>query len=188
MAISTLSQNTTHSLSSWGANFSIHYILSLDLVSQWRRCGHIADFLANYHVFNFKHPEKAFSALSTVTNELLENAIKFSTSPNKSVSLSLERYYKTILLKTVNSTKKKYADELNSFSSDLINFDPIQLFQSRLEEVATNPNSTSGIGLLSIINDYEAAVNTKILPKIDTPNTYEVTVCITLNSDIIDSI
>ena len=62
-------------------------LLTVDLVAEWRRCSVVADFVARYFAQNFAAPEAAASVLSTVLNELVENATKFSSDPSQRIRL-----------------------------------------------------------------------------------------------------
>ena len=56
-----------------------HPFVPIDLVREWSRCGQTADYMARYLAYDFADRETAASVLSTVINELVENAAKFST-------------------------------------------------------------------------------------------------------------
>jgi len=171
----------------WGADFGIDFVVPLELVSQWRRCGLVSDFLANYHSFCFRDPKKALSILSTIINELLENAVKFSNDKNKLVTLSLRHANNTIYVETINTTTHANAAKLNEFAFKLDHTDAETLFFEQLETAATQ-SGISGLGLLSIIKDYDAQLGLLIHPKIDAPEDYEITITVAIDLATIDSI
>ncbi|HEX9244216.1 MAG TPA: hypothetical protein VF875_17360, partial [Anaeromyxobacter sp.] len=49
-------------------------VVPIDLVTEWRRCGIISDFAAAYLEWAFARRSTARSVVSTVVNELVENA------------------------------------------------------------------------------------------------------------------
>ncbi len=171
----------------WGADFSIDFVVPLELVSQWRRCGLVSDFLANYHSFCFNDPKKALSILSTIINELLENAVKFSIDKNKLVTLSLRHSNHTIYIETINIAHQENASKLNEFAFKLDQNDADTLFFEQLETAATT-SGLSGLGLHSIIKDYDAQLGLLIYPKIDEPQCYEVTITIAIDLSTINAL
>jgi len=172
----------------WGSEFSIDFVVPLELVSQWRRCGLVADFLANYHSFHFQNPKKALMILSTIINELLENAVKFSKDKNKLVTLSLRHSENSIFVETINVTDESNAARLDGFIFRLNQSDPESLFFEQIEECAVSDHLSSGLGLLTILKDYEANLGVKIAPKIDDTELHEVAVTVAIQLDSIDSI
>ena len=171
----------------WGADFSIDFIVPLELVSQWRRCGLVSDFLANYHSFCFKDPTKALSVLSTIINELLENAVKFSKDKNKLVTLSLRHFNHTIYIETINVSDQPNASRLKEFVLKLDQNDADTQFFEQLETAATTVG-ISGLGLLSVIKEYDAQLGLLIYPKADESNCYEITVTIAVELSTIDAL
>src|SRR5690349_25000309 len=51
----------------------------LALVAEWSRCSETADFVARFFAHDYPDRDVAGSVLSTVVNELVENAAKFSS-------------------------------------------------------------------------------------------------------------
>ena len=61
-----------------------------------------------------------------------------------------------------NSVLPAQAENFKSFIKELINSDPDDLFIRKLEENAENENtSSSGLGFLTMINDYSAKIGWK---------------------------
>ena len=50
-------------------------LLPLDMIVQWKRCGQTADYIASYLAYHFRDFGRAMNVLSTVLNELIENAV-----------------------------------------------------------------------------------------------------------------
>ena len=173
----------------WGSDFSIDFVVPLELVSQWRRCGLISDFLAQYHSFRFTDQKKALSILSTIINELLENGVKFCNDRNKLVTLSLRHEDNAIRIETTNTTNENNAARLDNLILQLSQNDPEELFFQHLETLASDPPSdASGLGILTIIKDYDGKAGIKIVPKIDQPESYEVSVTVSVDLATLEAI
>ena len=164
-------------------DLSLDFVVPLDLIKEWKRCSIVANFFANYQSFNFKNKTKSISILSTITNELLENSIKFSSDKNKLVSLSIRHFNHFITIETVNLTDKKSTNALKKFlkrietTSDIANE---ILYQ--LEQTALTNSDISGLGLMSLIHDYHAELGVKIELNIS-DSMYDIYVKIKLNNE-----
>jgi hypothetical protein len=154
------------------SDLSMDFVFPLELVTQWKRCGMVADFLADYQSFVFKHRKKAISVLSTIINELLENAVKFSSDKNKLVNLSIRHYGKLIEIETINLCNKTQAERLNSYIAKLRSSNIEKLFYDQIEYTAKQNKSISGLGLLTLIKDYSAEIGIKIIPKIESEDSF----------------
>ncbi|MBG90419.1 MAG: hypothetical protein CL521_01210 [Actinobacteria bacterium] len=137
-------------------DLSLDFIVPLKLVNHWNRCSLVANFFATYQSQVFKNKDKVISILSTITNELIENAVKFSCDQNKIVKLSLRYFNDLIYLETKNTAKKSDAKRIIHFFDTLETETPESLFIKKIEENAARPNKKSEIGLLSLIKDYQA--------------------------------
>ena len=91
--------------------FEVKFI-PLDLVAHWRRCGMTADFLAYFLSYTFRDQDAALSLLSTVINELLENAVKFSVDKRRPVALALSHFGETVRIQTHNVCKDERSETL----------------------------------------------------------------------------
>jgi hypothetical protein len=172
----------THDLND---ELSIDFVVPLELVSQWRRCGLVADFLAGTHALNLAYPQTALSVLSTVINELLENAVKFSKDRNKLVTISVRQTHDIVRIEVINVTNEAQAAELESFLFQLSETDAETLFFNRLESLGhLDSIHQSGVGLLTVLNDYQAGLGVKISPKPD-EKLHEVSVTITIKLAVI---
>jgi hypothetical protein len=169
------------------ADLSLDFVVPLELISHWKKCSLVADFFANYQSLNFDDQQKAMSVLSTIINELLENAVKFTCDPNKLVSISLRRYQNEISIETVNITNKENAKKLASFIEKVEDADLEELFFEQIEEAAMSEHDASGVGLISIVKDYNAKLGLKIQEK---PNEslFDVHVKVSLSADDLEAL
>ena len=143
---------------------------SIPIRQRWRNNGLSADFLADYIVSFFpktkdnidKHVEIK-GIVSYVANELLENAMKFSDK-NLSfpIKMQLQLYKNSIEFFVTNSILNKSVIQFESYIQTILNSDTQELYIEQLEKNAADENSTnSGLGLLTMINDYTAKIGWK---------------------------
>lgn len=142
--------------------------LSAPLHSRWRNNGLSADFLGDY-VITFLPKEGDFAAsrchelrhtVAYVANELLENAMKYhAQGRNIPISLHLELTCEYISVSATNGVDADHAERYKAFIENLLVGDAGDLLIQRLEESARQeqPND-SGLGLLTMINDYGACL------------------------------
>jgi len=170
------------------SELSLDFVFPMEYVTQWKRCGMVADFLANYQSTNFNNRSKAQTILSTVINELLENAVKFSSDNNKLINLSLKYFNDRIMIETINATNENNALALNNFVGTLNTNSIEDLFFQKIEYHAKEKIEISGLGLLTLAKDYNASLGIKIQPKTKTLNDgYDVHVRVYLFLDKIEN-
>ncbi len=170
------------------SDLSLDFIVPLDFMTEWQRCGLVADFLARYQSFNFKNPEKALNVLSTVVNELLENGVKFSADKNKLVNLSLRYYGSTIEIETVNTCDQTQAVVLDTYIERLKNNDSETMFLEQIQKSEDGGSDVSGLGLITILKDYDAQLGIRISPKTEGDTNYDVFVKVVLSTAGIEKI
>jgi hypothetical protein len=151
---------------------------SIPLKERWRTNGLSADFLADYLTTFFpRHDEidpnldktdeakiaEVKSAVSYIANELLENAMKFGTEPRGyPISIQLHLSSERIIFVTTNSMNLAQIADFQDFLTELSTEDPIDLYVRTVEKNALDDSSTSsGVGFLTMINDYGAKLGWK---------------------------
>jgi len=140
---------------------------------RWRNNGLSADFLADYMASFFPHHKDEIefkrlqseikNSVSFISNELLENVMKYtdkSCQLASGIDLFLDR--KTFIFESYNYINEKSKDEFIVFISRLQNSDPEELYMQQIEENAMS-NKSTGLGYLTIINDYNAKASWKFL-------------------------
>jgi Uncharacterized protein conserved in bacteria len=168
------------------ADISLDFIVPLKLLTHWKKCSLVANFFGTYQSFSFKERKKITSILSTITNELLENAVKFTSNKNNLVTLSLRRYNDTISIQTINICEKAYITNIKEIVSSLEKNKAEDIFLSHIESSAKSKNKTSSkLGLVSIIKDYGAKIGIKIEPQ---EHLYNLHIKMTLSAKKLDSI
>jgi hypothetical protein len=146
---------------------------SIPLKQRWRNNGLSADFLADYLTTFFPsndasalHPNRKAEiqcAVSYIANELLENAMKFSAETlGYPISIQLHLNSEKIIFVTTNSICREKLDGFQAFLKRLSTEDPLQLYLEQLEKNAQEgSSSSSGLGFLTMINDYDARIGWK---------------------------
>lgn len=144
----------------------IHFSpMSIPLQQRWRNNGLSADFLAEYWVTFFpshdvpsrKRQLEIKSAINYVANELLENVMKFSYEPAScAVSLGLYLHQDGFRFYARNAIDPQTTTAFQARIHDLLTQDPAKAYIQQLERNARTGDSSSHLGLLTMIHDYNA--------------------------------
>jgi hypothetical protein len=145
--------------------------LPLDYVMHWHRCGLAADYFAAHVAYTFDNREAARAMLATVVNELLENAVKFSSDKSQPASLSFDHFGDWLAIETKNRTDARRAAALNALSADFAAQSAETLFLARIASTA-GTDTSSGLGLLVLQKDYGVRLTIECQPIAD--EQYEV--------------
>ena len=154
-------------------------LLPADLVAHWDRCGLTADWIASYLVREFEATlrETVKNVLSTIVNELLENAVKFCASQSEKIELAAQNYGDFLQIQTRNKATKDGAQKLETTFDELCRTLPDALFKQRIADGGSP--ETPGIGLLIIKRDYHARVGAMLTA--DSHGTVDVSVRVELD-------
>jgi len=149
---------------------------SLPIKKRWRSNRLSANFMADYFS-NFlpvdeddpaqkRRLTESKGAVSYVANELLENAIKFNNQgTNFKIKFGIyfiEEADLTAVLFATNSVSAEGLDKFQKFIKELLCSDPEKLYVQQIEKSAEEQNSgSSGLGFLTMINDYSAKLGWK---------------------------
>jgi hypothetical protein len=142
---------------------------SLSIQQRWRNNGLSADFLADYMMTFFpgEPSSKGISkqveikgTVSYIANELLENAMKYSDgNSNQPISLSLYLLNDKLIFLSTNSVVIDMLEKFQAFLAELTTCDPYELYIQKLENSAED--GQSGLGYLTLLNDYNASLGWK---------------------------
>ena len=135
-------------------------VLPLDLVTEWRRCGMIADFMADYMVHAFEHRAVARSVLSTAMNELVENVAKFSADTRTPARVAVRHHGDVVHLETRNAAADRHVEHLRRLLRDLARGDAVAVWRARIEE-------RLGLGIAMLARDYGATIGARVVPAED---------------------
>lgn len=148
---------------------------SIPLKQRWRNNGLSADFLADYLTTFFPPNEddpasvqkrtEIKGSVSYIVNELLENAMKYNNSDSSHpISIQLHLSCDRIIILISNSINIAAIAPYQTYIKNLLNCDLQELYLQQLEKSALDKNSSdSGLGLLTIINDYGAKLSWKFV-------------------------
>ena len=133
----------------------------------WQHASETCEFLGD--VFALQHAKAgadytdARHSIIYLVNELLENAIKFRVPGAIRVACSLEQG--NFELTVSNDTAPEVASRFQSLIEEIIARDPGELLIERIEANALDENSSaSGLGLLTLMNDYGARLGWDFRP------------------------
>jgi len=133
---------------------------------RWTNYGLSADFLGDYFAAFFPGDELANSkinrrdtvkgAVSYIANELLENAVKYSDEEfERPISITLHLYDQGLIFEVINYANQAAVDRYQGFIQELLASDPDEFYTRQLEKTALGTGE-SNMGVLSMINDYDA--------------------------------
>jgi hypothetical protein len=149
---------------------------SLPIKKRWRSnrlsANFMADYFSNFLLVDEDDPaqkrriKESKGAVSYVANELLENAIKFNNQgTNFKIKFGIyfiEEAELTAVLFATNSVSAEGLDKFQKFIQELLCSDPEKLYVRQIEKSAEEENSgASGLGFLTMINDYSAKLGWK---------------------------
>lgn len=164
---------------------------SLPLKKRWRTNGLSADFLADYLATVLPENEELpgmianrteiQSAVSYIANELLENAMKFST-PESPYSINLQPRSNRLIFLVTNGITAAGVQRYQSFIQEAIASDPGEMLLRRLEQNGEDQNQqSSGLGLVTIMNDYLTKLGWRFEGSLENPEVTIVTTVVQLS-------
>ena len=140
-------------------------ILSFDFnaldFDPWKQCSLISNFLASYYSASFSHNSKLISCLSTLFNELIENAVKFRLEHDSSVLVKLFEESCQLHISVQNLSSKVNAEKLSTLLSLIKDTDLDTLYQKQVLHNMQHATKSSEIGLISLVKDYEVKLGAK---------------------------
>ncbi len=148
---------------------------SVSLQQRWRNNGLSADFLADYLTTffpaedskptTFERREEIKGAVSYIANELLENSMKFNDGNSQSpISIQFQLHSDRFMLCTSNSVPKENVEGFQSFIQELLHCEPQELYIRQIARAKEKDNMTTnstGLGLLTMLDDYNAKLGWK---------------------------
>lgn len=123
------------------------------------------------------------SAVTYIVNELLENSIKFNYEAIKyPIKLELYLLEQDLVLVSSNCVNAKNLESFKDFVQELITSDIDELYFRQLEKGAEEQSEESRLGLLSIMNDYNAKLGWKIETVNEDPEITTITTMVQLKT------
>lgn len=152
-----------------------------DLVKYWSRCGLTADFAASFLAFRFPDSKKASNSLSVILNEIVENAVKFSNTPNGKIAVNLFNMADQIIYEVENFVNEAQYRIFHKRAEWLLDGGDIEeKYFSALQAKAEN-SSGSGLGLLTILHDFKSRLGVRFLE--EGGGLYRVSVQVTMRPE-----
>jgi len=157
--------NDTEELSIIHSDVSLTFKIPVEHLTSWKKCSLIANFFGNYQAESYKDNKKQIiSTISTISNELIENAIKFSEKDYSEISISIKKHESSILIQVSNIANDTNTERLKNTLSKIYNKN-ISAFQiEKINRNAIDNTSFSEIGLINIAKDFSDKVGAKITP------------------------
>jgi len=159
-------------------HLALHFSPShVPIGKRWESNGLSADYIADYFrsLYVDNTPQSTpdldevalnnlYDAIKYVSNELLENAMKFQDDKVQSsaeVFLSLQTY--ELIFCVTNGVTQQQVQRLRKHIDKILHSDPQEAyFETMRNSLKEENQNESGLGLLSMICDYEANVGWKI--------------------------
>lgn len=141
---------------------------------RWSNYGLSADFLGDYFASFFpgtcldgeqiSRRDEVKSVVSFVSNELLENAVKYGRhSQTLPVTITLRLFGDMIVFEASNPSTAEHVKGYRAFVQQLVSGDPAELYFRQLEQTAAGTGQ-SQMGILTMINDYQARFGWRFSP------------------------
>lgn len=158
-------------------NFFSISLLPIDIFDHWDRCGDIADFVATYFQYNFRQASSQ-NIISTVVNELIENAVKYSRNKSSPIQIEIRKRQNHMLLRVSNFIPRNQRDHFVDICRDLFQRDLEELYLEKLTR-GQSDHTYSGIGLILLKKDYEALIGVDFFQTQE--NTLKVEISLEMN-------
>jgi hypothetical protein len=167
---------------------------SISIKERWRNNGLSADFMADYLATfvpkddgdpsSVQRQKELKGAASYIANELLENSMKYCDYRVKyPVTIQLQLDADQIRFFVSNSISNESSQNFIAFIEELTNSDPNEMYFQQLEKSANDETgNSSGLGLLSMINDYSAMLGWKFQLIQEKPEIIAVTTMVQLSA------
>lgn len=147
----------------------------IDLMTSWKRCGALANFVASFYSDERDFGKKLDANLiSTIFNELMENAAKYSDKRDALITVNTKLYNNILKMEVENYARKQYFNSLKNHFETLLNTKDLDNLYLRQMEKSIEDEQTSGIGLLLLLKDYPIKLGIR-LEEID-DGMYKITV------------
>ena len=142
-------------------NFFDVCFVPIDIFDHWDRCSQLADFVASYFQHDFQVPGSQ-NIISTVVNELIENAVKYSRNKSSPIDVEIRRRGTYLLLRVANHIPRNQSEHFVRICKELFERDLEELYLEKLTR-GQSDRTYSGIGLILLKKDYDALIGVDFL-------------------------
>lgn len=101
-----------------------------------------------------------------IAGELLGNAVKFSYDPEFLIEICVYLHENELRIYVKNSVKPEDLIKFQNVINRLLSEDPTAYFLEQIEKSASHDSTESGVGFLTLINDYGVNLSWKFEEKI----------------------
>ena len=126
----------------------------IDLSTFWKRCGLTANFAASFYSYCSSNSRQAENVISTIVNEMVENAAKFSKARQANITIDMRHFASLIRIEVINYSTSSIRDQFEQYVSKLVSSEPEELYFKHLESKQEG-DTHSGLGLLMMMKDYD---------------------------------
>lgn len=147
--------------------------LPLDIFDDWNRAGSLSDFIAEYFESFFEN-KSAHNVISTIFNEFIENAVKFTKNNSQPISIIVKKRNNNLVSRIINTIPLHRKTAFMGICEDLFTRDLDKLFLEKIEKGSSN-SKESGIGLILIKKDYQVETNFDFFEDSNSTNNVAVT-------------
>lgn len=140
-----------------------------ELTAHWQRCGQISDFVAGYisTAYAGDHRDAMTTidtAISTVFQELIENAAKFSRKREAQIFVRVKHFSRVLMLEVENGTTPAFAQRFEEYLRGMqeqrdLDAVYLQILEAKTDNAAAAQKS--GIGLLMLRKDHGVRVGVR---------------------------
>jgi hypothetical protein len=132
---------------------------SFDLRTVWQRCGLLSNLVAGYISSAYFDEGKGynseiFSSISTIFQELIENAAKFSMHRDAVIRIRVKHYERVTRIEVQNDSSTVHSQKFEAHLKVLFTAPDLDDLQVSILESRSRDQLESGIGLLMLLKDY----------------------------------
>ena len=146
-------------------------IMPENLLTYWPKVSDLANFIADFHYYDYPD-DMMHNSVSTVLNELIENAAKFSHLKDWPIRINTYLDDNELVFQVGNSISPEGWDNLRKICHDLHSENLESLYLRRIENLYHN-KSLTGIGLILLKKDYRLEMQFRLA---STDSVSEVTI------------
>ena len=144
-------------------------VSAFDLRTCWQRCGLLSNLVAGYISSAYFDEGKGynseiFSSISTIFQELIENAAKFSLRREAQIRIRVKHYERVTMIDVQNDATPTSSQRFESHLRLLFTAPDLDDLQVHILESRSRENVESGIGLLMLLKDYPIKLGALIVP------------------------
>lgn len=130
----------------------------MDLMTHWQRCSLFSDLVAGfiayaYHQSREMHTFHVYSSISTIFQELIENAAKYSRHRETVIRVRVKHFNSVVRIELQNDATPGAAEKFEAAVKTLMSSDLEELHMQIVEDQARERNH-SGLGLVLLAKDY----------------------------------